>query len=239
VPVALAILICTLVYLDSWPVGQFQLGRPVLLLPLLGWALGHPWVGLWLGLVLETLTLRSLPMGSALPPDPALAGLWALLGLDLGNPSLLDKLPTEAGVATALAVAVPLCWASPWLTEAQRRINGRWWRGRFEAAAQAGDDGLCGRLMGRVLLQTAGLAALVSGLALGLVQVGGSWLGNWGRTLPESGRLLELNLSWLLLAVAVGGLWRHTAGRRGNRALWSGALLGLVVATLWWLGRFA
>lgn len=236
-PVALAILLCTLVYLDSWPVGQFQLGRPVLLLPLLGWLLGHPWVGLWLGLVLETLTLRSLPMGSALPPDPSLAGLWTLLGLDLGQPSLLDQLPQEAGVATALAVAVPLCWATPWLTEGQRRLNGAWWRKRYEGAVEAGDLEVCGRLMGFVLLQTAALAALVSALALLALWLAAPWLGKLGLALLKGGPVPEVGLPWLLLAIAMGGLWRHVAGRRGGRSLWGGAALGLVLATLWWIGR--
>lgn len=235
--VALALLLCTLVYLDSWPVGQFQLGRPVLLLPLLGWALGHPWVGLWLGLVLESLTLRSLPMGSSLPPDPALAGLWTLLGLDMGSASLLDGLTTESGVAVALAVAVPLCWVTPWLTEAQRRLNGRWWRVRFEQAVAAGDVEGCGRLMGRVLGQSALLAAGISGLALAGLWAMAPWLATWGRLLSGDGPAGAPTLPWLLLAVSIGGLWRHAGGRRGGRPLWVGAFSGLLLGLLWWLGR--
>lgn len=237
-PLFLAVLLCVLVYLESWPVGQFQLGRPVLLLPLLGLLLGHPLAGLWLGLVLELLTLRSLPMGSALPPDPALAGCWSLLALDQGSPSVLDQLP-GAAAALALVVALPLCWLAPWLTEAQRRINGRLWRPRFEAAAEQGDDRACGRLMGATLLQTALLGAGASLVVLVGLRPLAAVLAPLGTRLAEAGPAGAPGLHWLLLCVALGGLWRHSGGRRGTRPLWLGAGAGVALALLAWSGRLA
>jgi PTS system mannose-specific IIC component len=238
-PLTLAILLCVLVHLESWPVGQFQLGRPVLLLPLLGLLLGQPLTGLWLGLVLELLTLRSLPMGAALPPDPALAGCWSLVALELGSPSLLDQVPAGAAPSLALVVALPLCWLAPWLTEAQRRINGRWWRPRFEAAAEQGDARACDRLMGATLLQTALLGAAASLIVLAGLRALGWMLVPLGTRLAEAGPAGGPGLPWLLLAVALGGLWRHAGGRRGTRSLWLGAGAGLALALLAWAGRLA
>lgn len=236
-PFALAVLVCTLVYLESWPVGQFLLGRPALLLPLLGLACGQPWAGLWLGAVLELLPLRTLPMGSTLPPDPALAGAWSLLGLCLGRSPALAALPEEQGSTLALLVAVPLCWLAPWLTEAQRRVNGRLWRPRFERAVLAGDAARCGHLMGGTLAQTALLGTLVSGLALTAVSLAAAPLSLLAVRLTESRLAGVLPLRWALLAVALGGLWRHAGGRLGRRALWAGAALGLLLARLWVAGR--
>ncbi|MDP2359746.1 MAG: PTS sugar transporter subunit IIC [bacterium] len=230
---SLALLICILLYLDSWPVGQFLLGRPVLLLPLLGLACGFPLAGLWLGLVLELLAVRSLPMGSSLPPEPGLAGAWSLLSLGLGPQPFLARLPAEEGMLLALLLALPLCWIAPWLTEAQRRLNGRLWRPLFQGAVLAGNAPRCGRLMGAVMGQTVLLAGLASTLMLLALPVLGAWLE------PLAGRLAAgrlaglLPLPWALLAVALGGLWRHVGGRRGSRFLWSGAAIGLALA---WLG---
>lgn len=236
---SLSVLLCMLVYMESWPMGQFQLGRPVLLLPLLGLLLGQPLAGLWLGLVLELLTLRSLPMGAALPPDPALAGCWSLLALDLSQPSVLDRLPAEAAAPLAVVVALPLCWLAPYLTEAQRRLNGRLWRPRFEAAVARGDVAGIGRLMGGVLAQTAVLGGLASLLVLAGLVGAGDALHRLGLRLMQSGPAHSPGLPWLLLAVALGGLWRHTGGRRGNPALWLGAGAGTLAALLAWAWRSA
>jgi mannose/fructose/N-acetylgalactosamine-specific phosphotransferase system component IIC len=225
-PFIVAVIVSTLVYLESWPVGQFLLGRPALLLPLLGLATGNPWAGLWLGAVLELLTLRTLPMGATLPPDPALAGVWTLLGLGAGaRPEL------------ALLIAVPLCWLAPWLSEAQRRINGVLWRPRFLQAAEEVDAARCNRLMGAVLAQTALLGAAVSALMLAAVALAAGSLDPLAARLAE-GRLAQvLPLPWAVLAVALGGLWRHAGGRLGRRTLWAGAALGLMLAALWISGR--
>lgn len=234
-----AVLVCTLVYLESWPVGQFLLGRPALLLPVLGILGGQPLAGLWLGIVLELLTLRSLPMGAALPPDPALAGVWTLLALDLdlgaaGGPPPLDGAAGEAGVALALLLAVPLCWIAPWLTEAQRRLNGRWWHPRFEAAVLAGDDRRCGRLMAATLAQTALLGAAAAAIALPALRAAATPLLPLAERLTASAPARLLPLPWLLLAVALGALWRHAGGRRGNGLLYLGAGAGAVLTLFIW-----
>jgi|GEM_PF-1313194 len=232
---AAALAISLFVYLDSWPVGQFMLGRPVLLLPLLGLLVGEPLLGLWLGLVLELITLRSLPMGSALPPDPALAGAWTLLGISRatglaqGN---AQGAPHWTPVLLALLIALPLCWAAPWLTWAQRRINGALWRPRFLLAAEAGDVRACGRAMGATFTQTLLLGALASLAAILVVEHAAPLLEPLALRLSGHRLAGLLPLPWALLAFSLGGLWRHAAGRGGNHRLWMGLALGTVLALL-------
>ncbi len=227
---ALALLISLLVYLDSWPVGQFMLGRPMFLLPLLGLLLGMPLVGVWLGLVLELITLRSLPMGSALPPDPALAGVWTLLGLSRAALAA----DTWTPVLLALLMALPLCWVAPWLTLAQRRINGHVWRPRFLLAVEAGDARACGRAMGFTFAQTALLGLAASAVAILLVESAAPLLIPLGEQLAHGKLGGWLPLPWALLALSLGGLWRHAAGRGGNQRLWLGLGAALPLAWLVW-----
>lgn len=230
----LAALGATLVYLDSWPVGQFMLGRPVLLLPLLGLALGLPAEGLWLGLVLELFMLRTLPMGSTLTPDPALGGCWTLLAFWLAcgrghwtpAPLALTETPT-----LPLLAGIALSWLAPWLTEVQRRLNGSLWRPRFEQAVERGDESRIQRLMPLALGQSALLAFAASLLVLeGLAGLVGP-LSSWSLSLQGPGPT-GLSLGFLLLVVSWGGLWRHAAGRRGSWSLWGGVAAGSTLALL-------
>lgn len=226
---------CALVYLESWPIGQFLLGRPVVLLPLLGFAAGLPVEGLWLGLVLELILLRTLPMGSTLPPDPALGGAWALgsawLAFRNGGWTAAESM-FDPGIGLLLLGGVLLSWLAPWLTELQRRINGRLWHPRFEHAVMNGDVPRCNLLMPLVLAQSFGLALLLSYLVL----VGGTWLLGHAAFLQEALAASRV-ANWLppapvLLVVAWGGLWQLSAGKRGRKALWSGLAVGVVLLLL-------
>jgi mannose/fructose/N-acetylgalactosamine-specific phosphotransferase system component IIC len=223
----LAALAGTLVYLESWPIGQFMLGRPAILLPLLGWLVGLPLEGLWLGIVLELALIRTLPMGSTLPPDPAL-GAWVCRQSDLYHAaqSIFDP-----GLALLVLISLGLSWLAPWLTELQRRINGVIWHPRVEAAVLSGDDSRVDRLVPLAVIQTALLAFCCSLVILLLGQF----------TLPVMVDFVVANapeaesrpaFPFVLLLLAWAGLWRHAGGRKGGKALLAGfgAGLGLVIA---------
>ncbi len=225
----LAALAGTLVYLESWPIGQFMLGRPVILLPLLGWLVGLPLEGLWLGLVLELALIRTLPMGSTLPPDPALGGIWALGGAWLCQQSGLyhaAQSSFDSGLALLVLIGLGLSWLAPWLTELQRRINGRFWHPRAEGAVLDGDVSRLNRLVPLAVIQTALLAFLCSLIVLLLGQM----------TLPAMIDFLAASapeadsrpaFPFVLFLLAWAGLWRHAGGRKGGKALLAGFGAGL------------
>jgi mannose/fructose/N-acetylgalactosamine-specific phosphotransferase system component IIC len=216
-------LLAGLAFLESWPLGQLLLGRPALLLPALGWMLGLPEAGLWLGLCLELLTLRQLPMGSALPPDPALGGLLALLALSLsGAPQAEGMLPATLIAGTALA------WPAAWFSELQRRLNGRCWLPRWEAAVAAGNLDRLERLLPLVLLQAWALAAGLAAAALWVLPLLLEAAAPWAARLDGgTGRV-----GWCLLAIAAGGLLQLAGGRTGSRRLFGGLAAGTLLALL-------
>ncbi len=55
--------------LDRTAVMQFLVSRPIVAAPATGLALGDPWVGLQVGVLIELLWLGRLPVGAAIPPD--------------------------------------------------------------------------------------------------------------------------------------------------------------------------
>lgn len=216
-------LLAGLAFLETWPVGQFLLTRPAVLLPALGWLLGLPEAGLWLGLTLELLTLRALPMGSALPPDPAMGGLVALLALKLCGPAE----DAAALLPLALVAGAALPWPAGHLSELQRRLNGRVWQPRFEAAVKARDRKRLARLLPLALLQTWALASALCALAIAALS----------RLYLAAAPLAERldpggagRVGWWLLAIAAGGVLQLAAGRGGTRWSWSGLAAGALLA---------
>lgn len=215
-------LLAGLAFLETWPVGQLLLTRPALLLPAVGWLIGLPEFGLWLGLTLELLNLRALPMGSALPPDPAMGGLLALLACKLCGP-----MPeSDILLPLVLFVGAILPWPAAYLSELQRRVNGRVWLPRFEDAVRRDDRRRLGWLLPLALLQAWLLIGLLCALAI-------AGLGRLLLFLEP--RLIGLEsagagrIGWWLLAIAAGGILQLAAGRGGTRALWSGLAAGLLL----------
>ncbi len=217
-----------LVFLESWPAGQFLLGRPALLLPLLGWLTGAPELGLWMGLCLDLLLLRQLPMGAALPPDNVMGGVLGFLAVRLADPGG----GTAVQVAAGLVIALVLCYIAPLLTEVQRRINGGLWYPRFRRAAEAGDTALIERLFPVVLLQTWLLAAAVSWLLLMVCRPLAPKLASLFLRFAESAGAWSPGLPWLLAAASAGTLLRLAGGRAGGWPALGGGLLGALVLLL-------
>ena len=236
--------LCGLVFLESWPVGQFLLGRPALLLPLVGWLFGMPLVGLWLGICLELLFLRELPMGSTLIPEPAAGGLVALFALHFSqswNPalSLLDPM---AQLIPTLLLALPLSYLMSLPTQMQRRLNTNFWHDRFLAAAENGQQRRFEFMLPLVVLQSWALASLFALLIIPAIAL------LWPYADQLVARLLvtydQPLLLWVLAAISAAGMLRLSGGIPGvskpRSLLWtgSGAAVGaLLLLVLWGVTR--
>lgn len=108
--------------LDGLRVGQFMVSRPIVLGPLLGWALGDAGTGAVLGAALEVLALDALPLGAVVPWSGAVAAAAAVwTALRTGAPGL--------SLAGGLAAGMAFRWADVGLRLAFGGLN---------AAAEAG-----------------------------------------------------------------------------------------------------
>jgi mannose/fructose/N-acetylgalactosamine-specific phosphotransferase system component IIC len=118
---------------------QLMLSRPLVLGPLLGWALGDPVGGLWLGAPLELLFLGGVNLGGSVPENETLlcTGLVAacvLAGLAAGTGT------DEPMRGLGLALLYPLALAGRWLEQAMERRNVALLE-RARAEIRAGDPG--------------------------------------------------------------------------------------------------
>jgi mannose/fructose/N-acetylgalactosamine-specific phosphotransferase system component IIC len=225
----LSALASAVVYLETWSIGQFLLGRPALLLPLTGLVCGQLDAGLWMGLSLELLLLREMPLGAASPPDPVLGGFLGFMAVNLaGSPA--DGV--EPRVFTGLLLAVGLSYLAAWHTHWQRQLNTRYWYDRFEQAVENDAPETVNHLFLSAMAGTF-LIAFAFGFAVLLAAV------------PLAGGLLDglhhlesppALFKWLVLAAAVGtGLKLGTGRKPGSYFLagWFGSVgLYLIVMEL-------
>jgi mannose/fructose/N-acetylgalactosamine-specific phosphotransferase system component IIC len=137
---------------------QLMLSRPIVLAPLLGWALGDAPGGLVLGLPLELLLLGGVNLGGSLPDNETLlaaaltsavvpAGIIAGTGVD---PAL---------AALGLALLFPLAWAGRRLDRATEARNGELLDVALARVA-AGDAGVARLNLRGLLLPFAATAAI-------------------------------------------------------------------------------
>jgi PTS system mannose-specific IIC component len=129
---------------------QLMLSRPLVLSPLLGWALGDAAGGLMLGVPLELLFLGGVNLGGSLPQNETL--LAAVLTATLVPAGRLTGRGVDPALAAlGLALLYPLAIVGRQLDRAAEQRNGA----LLEAAvarAQAGDPGAAGlNLRGLVL----------------------------------------------------------------------------------------
>jgi mannose/fructose/N-acetylgalactosamine-specific phosphotransferase system component IIC len=202
-----------ILYLETWSVGQFLITRPTLLFPILGLLLGMPVEGVWVGILLELLSNRQLPMGAILPPDPVSAGLLAILAVWLPGAALLPAgLPR---LLTVILLGIVLLWPTVFLTEIQRRINTVFWLPYAQKAVEQTREKTLSRMLPLVLLQTYTLAATVFALGVFLLRAPAQWLHQWiadylplqmeqSLFAPWTGGLA--NLPFYMLALALGGI---------------------------------
>ncbi len=95
-----------------------MISRPVVAGSLAGFLFGDPSGGLVVGVLLEILTLRQLPMGAARYWDtgPAAVSAAAVVAGAGG---------TAGGYVVALALGVVVGWAGSWTVNFQRQVNSR------------------------------------------------------------------------------------------------------------------
>jgi len=97
-PLLLAGVIAGLAAVERKALLQAQVSRPIVVAPLVGWALGDPLAGLYVGAPLELLWIGAANLGAALPPhDTAAAAAVAAATVGAGNVEL-------PGAVAALAV---------------------------------------------------------------------------------------------------------------------------------------
>src|SRR3989442_13170929 len=135
-----------------------MLSRPIVLAPLLGWALGDPRGGLVLGVPLELIFLGGVNLGGSLPDNETLlaaaltsavvpAGIFAGTGVDAPLAAL------------GLALLYPLAVAGRRLDRASETYNGRLSEPALARAA-GGHARAAGANLGGLLLPFAGTASV-------------------------------------------------------------------------------
>lgn len=157
---AIAALIGGLAAVERKGALQLMLSRPIVLAPLLGWALGDAEGGLMLGVPLELLFLGGVNLGGNLPDNETLlAGAVTSMVVPAG---LAGRGTEPVLAALGLALLAPLAVAGRRLERASERRNGELAALALERAA--GGDPTAARLNLRGLLlpfvATASICAL-------------------------------------------------------------------------------
>jgi PTS system mannose-specific IIC component len=216
--------------MDRSAFGQFQLSRPIVAAPAMGFVLGCPGEGAVIGLLYELLFLRSLPVGSFIPNHPLFPSLVTVLlvgtygssdggsgginGAALIGPAVLFGLPTFA-----LDQTVNVLW---------RRSNEESYY-RAEAFIRLGRDNL------------AQLLHMLAILRAGLFH-GGAFLLSGAILIPLFGAAMAQfpNLGGVLAVVAVIPFFTGLAGIAADRIKqqgWYGFAAGLAAGIgtgIWW-----
>lgn len=107
--------------LDAASCPQVMISRPVVAGPLAGLLLGSPATGLWIGALLEILTLRQLPVGASRYWDTGPAAVAATAAAA----GFAGAAGAEARYVLAVALGVLVGWVGSWSVYAMRRANAR------------------------------------------------------------------------------------------------------------------
>lgn len=198
---------------------QAQISRPLVICTLIGWALGDPLGGLWVGAPLELLWIGAANLGAALPPHETSASAAISATVVAGGSDL-------AVAAFAFVLLAPISLIGRRLEAVAERANDRL-VGEATAALAAGVPEAALRMhlasLWRPFVATA-LLVLVAALI-------GPWLASLVHRLPS---LVQLGLSfgwWLIWAA--GGAMAVRSTRLPKGLAWAGA--GAFGALLIWL----
>jgi mannose PTS system EIIC component len=211
--------------LDQSACLQILVSQPLVASWLGGWMVGDPGAGLALGVLLQGVWSRALPMGASPLPvvGPAAVVGGALAALCPGSRWALGPV-LSVPEAFPLALVLALCLAlgegaRPFLQGIYRRRG----LGRVERAAEHGDARGLQRAHLLGLLPTAGLGVFL--VALGLVLGAG--------LLRGAGSLPHADGRWVALPVLGVGIGQTTSLAVGRRAwIWGTAALAVGLAAL-------
>ena len=196
---------------------QFQFHQPLVACSLIGLVTGNLDAGVMLGGALQMIALGWANIGAAVAPDAALAAVASSIILVLGGQG-------EAGVNTAIAIAIPLAVAGLFLTMIVRTIAVPLVH-LMDAAAEQGNIrriellqilGVC--LQGlRIAIPAAALLFIPADAVKGALN-----------SMPE----------WLTTGMAIGGGMVVAVGyamvinMMANREVWPFFIIGFVVAAI-------
>ncbi len=212
IKLAICLVLGALLWLDRVYVFLVMLSRPIVMAPLVGFAVGSPEMGLTVGAALELLWLNTPPVGSFLPPDESFCAA-VCLPLALYAATLIEP---QAAAGLALVLGLPTALAG-------RRID-IYIRQRNNAIGYAGQEPV--RLGVRLAL------ALARAFGVCLLALTGCLLGLMGVVRFAAGHLAPLvvqALGYMPLAAVVIGLAAVTTRDR-RRSVEAGFFaLGLVL----------
>jgi PTS system mannose-specific IIC component len=196
----LAGLVAMLTGLDRVALIQFMISRPLVAATLTGWVLGHPLVGMEIGMLLELLWLGRLPVGAAIPPDDTQVAVGAtVLALSIGHLLNVNGMPL---VILSVLIAIPLGKFGQVFDRLARHVNGR--------LALAGQNALMtGNISGFERYHLFGLAsfALASlATAIVIVLLGSVVLYSVAPLLIDAVREAGLSLQYSLILVGAASL---------------------------------
>jgi PTS system mannose-specific IIC component len=223
----LAGLVAMLTGLDRVALVQVMISRPLVAAPLTGWLLGHPMVGLEVGMLLELLWLGRLPVGAAIPPDDTQVAVGAtVLTLSVGPMLGLHGMPF---VILAVLIAIPLGKFGQVFDRLARYVNDR--------LAVSGERALAAgrtRVMERYhLLGLASFALASLATALVIVLVGSLILYEAAPFLIGAVRKAGLSLQYSLILVGAASLL-GTINVNRSISLFCAAFTGTLLVL--WLG---
>lgn len=202
--------------LDTVSCAQTMVSRPIVAGPLAGLVLGDPLGGMWAGILLEVVSLRQLPIGSARHWDGAPAAVTSA--------ATMAGTSGPAGLLLAVGLGVLVGWAGMWSMHGLRQLNGLLVGGAGRGALRP------------ATLSLRHLSALgLDFLRAALLTLAGVWLVTLAPPLPALGgreSLFAIMLVGLAGAAFGADLRMLAGGRRVWMAFGAGAVLTTVVS-LW------
>lgn len=88
--------------LDVTAFGQFMISRPIVLCPVFGYILGDIKSGLWIGMIIELIWTKEIPMGAAVPHDATTVAILTTIW-GIGSPFKQSSVLVLALMLAALA----------------------------------------------------------------------------------------------------------------------------------------
>jgi mannose/fructose/N-acetylgalactosamine-specific phosphotransferase system component IIC len=177
--------------LDEVHVGQFMIGRPLVLGPLLGAWFGQLELGTAQGALTEMFTLEAVPVGACAVPNAAIAAGAGLL-LALGPEPVAPALAFPAGLAAG--------WAF-------QRLDARLRQARSGLTARVSSGGRFGKVVAGSLAVQAGVGAAFLALVLcARPLLAAAWSHSPALLQESLGTALRL-APWLGGAILAQALW--------------------------------